>query len=192
VQTSDPRGFDPRVKLGFGRQDFRSPRRCSGNFFDPIYCLNRNRYRPGTLHDIELAAIAYSLKVVPRGTKVRMAVGDALLDRAAVLFPANAKGKDQQLPIGDEHAYGVAYIFQPAGRWQSDDYEFCAPVKSVDKSELDGIPVWKFRATVMRVYDGQEDVDLDIYATGQAIAEPGLPQAGDEIAGKLWLQGTLG
>jgi len=28
----------------------------------------------------------------------------------------------------------------------------------------------------MRVYDGQEDVDLDIYATGQAIAERGLPR----------------
>jgi hypothetical protein len=46
-----------------------------------------------------------------------------------------------------------------------DDYHFCAPVNDVEVSEVDGIPVRKFRGTVMRVHDGRQDVEIDIYAT---------------------------
>jgi len=42
-------------------------------FFDPLYCLNRDGYRPGAFVDIELAGIAYSMKIVPRGTKQKTA-----------------------------------------------------------------------------------------------------------------------
>jgi hypothetical protein len=34
-----------------------------------------------------------------------------------------------------------------------DDYQFCAPVKDVEEYEFGGIPVWKFRSTVMRIQD---------------------------------------
>src|SRR5580700_7256194 len=40
-------------------------------FFDPLYCLNHNRYRPGAILDVELAGIAYSLSIVPSGTTVQ-------------------------------------------------------------------------------------------------------------------------
>jgi hypothetical protein len=45
-------------------------------FFDPLYCLNRDRYRPGAIIDVELAGIAYSLGIVPAGTTLQSAVGD--------------------------------------------------------------------------------------------------------------------
>jgi hypothetical protein len=158
-------------------------------FFDPLYCLKRNSYRPGELHDVELAAIAYSIQIVPPGTTVQTRIGDVLLDWAAVLVRAG--DNTERLATGDEHAFGVAYIEQAGGYWQPDDYEFYAPVKSVEEFDLDGIAVWKFRATVLRTPDGEIEFDVDIYATRQAVGERALPKVGDEIAGRLWLQGTL-
>jgi hypothetical protein len=136
-----------------------------------------------------LAAIAYSIQIVPPGTTVQTRIGDVLLDWAAVLVRAG--DNTERLATGDEHAFGVAYIEQAGGYWQPDDYEFYAPVKSVEEFDLDGIAVWKFRATVLRTPDGEIEFDVDIYATRQAVGERALPKVGDEIAGRLWLQGTL-
>jgi hypothetical protein len=72
-----------------------------------------------------------------------------------------------------------------------DDYHFCAPVNDVEVSEIDGIPVRKFRGTVMRVHDGRQDVEIDIYATWEGLQGNSVPVPGDEITGTLWLQGTL-
>jgi hypothetical protein len=80
---------------------------------------------------------------------------------------------------------------QPATFPQRDDYEFCAPVKEVEESEIDAIPVWKFRATVMRFYEGRQEIEIDIYATREGMPEAVAPAPGDEITGTLWLQGTL-
>lgn len=43
----------------------------------------------------------------------------------------------------------------------------------------------------MRVHDGRTDVDIDIYATKEAMEETATPAPGDEIEGVIWLQGTL-
>jgi hypothetical protein len=71
--------------------------------------------------------------------------------------------------------------------------QFCAPVKDVEESEIDATPAWKFRGTVMRVYDGRQNVDIDIYiyATREGMPDAAVPVPGDEISGTLWLQGTL-
>jgi hypothetical protein len=115
-------------------------------FFDPLYCLNRDRYSPGAVVDVELAGIAYSMKVVPRGTKLRAAVGDVSMDRAAVLMSVgnDASGRKHRT-FGDEKAFGVAYLEQTDTRFFPDDYQFCAPVKDVKEAEIAGIPVWKYR-----------------------------------------------
>jgi hypothetical protein len=160
-------------------------------FFDPLYCLNHDRYRPGALGDVELAGIAYSLRIVPPGTTLQSAVGDVTMDGAAVLVSARKHGSEPTSPpFGDEQAFGVAYIQQPDSFPAPDDYQFCAPVKDVEESEIDAIPVWKFRGTVMRVYDGRKDVEIDIYATREGMPDGAAPVPGDEITGTLWLQGT--
>jgi hypothetical protein len=161
-------------------------------FFDPLYCLNRDRYRPGELVDVELAGIAYALRIMPPGTTLKSAVGDVTLDGAAVLVSARKNDSTQTNgAFGDEQAFGVAYIQQPDSFPAPDDYQFCAPVKGVEKSEIDAIPVWKFRGTVMRVHDGRQDVEIDIYATREGMPDTAAPVPGDEITGTLWLQGTL-
>jgi hypothetical protein len=161
-------------------------------FFDPLYCLNRDRYRPGAIVDVELAGIAYSLRIVPPGTGLQSAVGDVPMAGAAVLLSACKPNPEQTSgTFGDEQALGVAYIQQPDSFPLPDDYQFCAPVNDVEESELDAIPVWKFRGTVMRVYDGRQNVDIDIYATREGMPDAAVPVPGDEISGTLWLQGTL-
>lgn len=161
-------------------------------FFDPLYCLNRDRYVLGELVDVELAGIAYSLKVVPQGTKLKTAVGDVSMDGAAVLMSArkNDSGGSGNT-FGDEKAYGVSYIEQPDSYPLPDDYQFCAPVKDVQESKLAAIGVWRFRGTVMRVHDGCQEVNIDIYATREGMPDGTTPVSGDEISGALWLQGTL-
>jgi hypothetical protein len=76
--------------------------------------------------------------------------------------------REDSATFGDEKAYGVAYIDQPDSYPLPDDYQFCAPVNDVQESELGGIPVWKFRGTVMRVHDGSREVEIDIYTTREA------------------------
>jgi hypothetical protein len=161
-------------------------------FFDPLYSLNRRQYKPGAIVDVELAGIAYSLKVVPCGTTLKTAVGDVSMEGAAVLIPAgkNASGGPSNT-FGDERAFGVAYIDQQDSYPVPDDYQFCAPVRDVKESDIGGIPVWKFRGTVMRVCDGTQEVDIDIYATREGMPDGAVPVRGDEISGALWLQGTL-
>ena len=161
-------------------------------FFDPLYCLNRDRYRAGAIVDVELAGIAYSLRIVPVGTTLQSAVGDVPMAGAAVLLSARKHGPEQtSSTFGDEQAFGVAYIQQPDSFPLPDDYQFCAPVNNVEVSEIDAMPVWKFRGTVMRVHDGRQNVDINIYATREGMPDAAVPVPGDEISGTLWLQGTL-
>ncbi len=155
-------------------------------FFDPLYCLNGDRYRVGAELDVDLAGISYSLSIVPRGTKLHSGGSDLLIDKAAVLIPAGTGASETHRSFGDEKAYGLAHIEQQSPVPHPDDYQFCAPVKDVVEAKIGEIPVWKFRATVMRVYDGRQDVDVDIYATRKAMRV--TPAAGDEITGTLWLQ----
>jgi hypothetical protein len=92
-------------------------------FFDPLYCLNRDRYRPGAIVDVELAGIAYSLRIVPVGTTLQSAVGDVLIAGAGVLLSARKHSSEQTSgPFGDEQAFGVAYIQQPDSFPLPDDY----------------------------------------------------------------------
>ncbi len=155
-------------------------------FFDPLYCLNRDRYRPGAILDVELAGIAYSLRTVPPQATLQSAVGDVLMAGAAVLLSASKHNPEQpSRTFGNEQAFGVAHIEQPDSFPMPDDYQFCAPVNHVEESELDAIPVWRFRGTVMRVYEGRQNVDIDIYATREAMPDAAAPVPGDEVSGTL-------
>jgi hypothetical protein len=52
---------------------------------------------------------------------------------------------------------------------------------------------WQVRATVMRfALDGvDQDADLDIHITTMAWTGSDAPQVGQDIEGRLWLQGYL-
>ena len=55
-----------------------------------------------------------------------------------------------------------------------------------------GQDAWLVRATVMRLSDYlSEDVDLDILITPKAWRGSEPPRIGEDIQGRLWLQGRL-
>ncbi|GHT96085.1 hypothetical protein AGMMS49545_20230 [Betaproteobacteria bacterium] len=83
----------------------------------------------------------------------------------------------------------IPMIFLPDSKYDIDNYQFRAPIKSVKAFtwlEQDG---WKVRATVMRFCE--EDCDLDIYITQRAWLGTQPPHVGQIIEGRLWLQGFL-
>jgi hypothetical protein len=142
---------------------------------------------------VELAGIAYSMAVAPRQTKLKLAVGDVSVNGAAVLMSAGKKTPERKedRSLGDEMAFGLAYLEQTNPCPMPDDYRFCASVRDVMETEIAGIPVWKCRTAPMRIHDGRQEVKIDIYATPQSLRDGSPLGPRDETSGTLWLQGTL-
>ena len=80
-------------------------------------------------------------------------------------------------------------VLKPARSGASDDYEFRATVQHVYPLRLDGGTVYRMRVTVAR--SGQSMVDVALYAAEHVLPPGYRPKPGDEITGRLWLQGYL-
>ena len=80
-------------------------------------------------------------------------------------------------------------VLRPARSGASDDYEFRATVQHVYPMRLDGGTVYRMRVTVAR--SGQSMVDVALYAAEHVLPAGYRPKPGDEITGRLWLQGYL-
>jgi hypothetical protein len=85
---------------------------------------------------------------------------------------------------------GTALFMNMKG-WDADDYHFRGPVKSFRNVDADmlGQRGWFVKVTVMRLEDG--DVDLDLLITRRAWQSSSPPCVGQDIEGSLWLQGYL-
>jgi hypothetical protein len=84
---------------------------------------------------------------------------------------------------------GSVDVLKPARSGASDDYDFRATVQHVYPMRLDTGTVYRMRVTVAR--SGQSMVDVALYAAEHVLPAGYRPKPGDEIAGRLWLQGYL-
>ena len=82
-----------------------------------------------------------------------------------------------------------ADILKPARSGASDDYEFRATVQHVYPMRVGDRIVYRMRVTVART--GQGMVDVALYAAEHVLPAGYRPKPGDEITGRLWLQGYL-
>ena len=80
-------------------------------------------------------------------------------------------------------------VLKPARSGACDDYEFRATVQHVYPMRLDAGTVYRMRVTVART--GQSMVDVALYAAEHVLPAGYRPKPGDEITGRLWLQGYL-
>ena len=80
-------------------------------------------------------------------------------------------------------------VLRPARTGAGDDYEFRATVQHVYPMRLETGTVYRMRATVAR--SGQSMVDVALYAAEHVLPAGYRPKPGDEITGRLWLQGYL-
>lgn len=154
-------------------------------FFDTQYLINRIWYEAGQRYDFILSGVAYSAApAVQRSWKIQR-------------NPDVVAWMNQRLEPGDTpqqiettmHLDGAA-MFLPVDGWDTDDYSFHAPIKSVAEfTDWLGQDGWRVRATVMRF--GDTDADLDILITRRAWGGDAPPQVGQDVEGRLWLQGYL-
>lgn len=154
-------------------------------FFDSQYLINRGWYETGKDYDFIFSGMAYS-------------VGPAEKHEWKInRHPDEVAWVNQQLNKGEEPHEAAcimsmdgAAMFMPVSGWDVDDYSFHAPVKSVTEfKDWLGQDGWRVRATVMRF--GDKDADLDILITQRAWSGDLPPQVGQDIEGRLWLQGYL-
>lgn len=154
-------------------------------FFDTQYLINRIWYQTGKNYDFILSGMAYNAGPAEKR--------EWTINR----HPDEVAWLNQRLKVGEETQQAAcimnldgAAIFLPVSNWDVDDYSFHAPVKSVTEfKDWLGQDGWRVRATVMRF--GGEDADLDILITRRAWSGEAPPQVGQDIEGRLWLQGYL-
>lgn len=158
---------------------------CEVTFFDSQFVINLAGYEAGKDYDFILSGLAYDARPAERK--------EWTINR----HPDEVAWMNRQLKEGEvAHEATVAMtldgaaIFLPITGWDVDDYSFHAPIKEVREfSDWLGQAGWRVRATVMRF--GGEDVDLDILITRRAWSGETPPQVGQDIEGRLWLQGYL-
>lgn len=170
-------GLEAQITAGWGEGEV--------TFFDTQYLINRAWYEAGKKYDFIFSGMAYNAGPAKKH--------EWTIDR----HPDEVAWMNQRLKEGEElqeTTYTLSLeggaIFLPVNEWDADDYSFHAPVKSVQEfTDWLGQDGWRVRATVMRFDD--EDGDLDILITRRTWSGDAPPQVGQDIEGRLWLQGYL-
>lgn len=155
-------------------------------FFEPYYVLNSGQYRPEVELDVILVGIVYRLQVADRNeTVIHPQIGETHLGGAAVLLSMR-DADSGNLPA---NGFGLAYILEPSDRPGPDDYSFRGPLKNVQPLDFLTSPASRMTATLLRINDGDIDIDIDLYVMDRKIHAGQMPAVGDDVAGVLWLQG---
>lgn len=80
-------------------------------------------------------------------------------------------------------------VLKPARSGACDDHDFRATVQHVYPMRVSGRTLYRMRVTVGRI--GRSMLDVALYAAEHIMPEGYIPKPGDEITGRLWLQGYL-
>lgn len=155
-------------------------------FFDTAFSLNRRCYERGAQLDFSLAGIAYD--AAPAET-TRMPYTPNPDQIAWERMLAEERGEPPPEVPEYIDLTGAAF-FMVIPEWDADDYSFRGPIRAVEPfDDFLGQAGWRVCVTVMRF--GEVDADLDIYVTRRAWEGKEPPQEGQDIDGRLWLQGRL-
>lgn len=155
-------------------------------FFDTHFLINRGWYEAEKEYDFILVGIAYEAHPaqdmkIPFTPNPDQIAWERLIAERDGLPPPEVR---EVINLS-----GIA-LFLPVKGWDIDDYSFRGPVKSVKTiQDFLGQAGWKVRITVMR-FDGL-DADLDMIITKRSWLADEPPAAGQDIEGRLWLQGQL-
>jgi len=89
---------------------------------------------------------------------------------------------------GDQSSHPLDML-RPARSGGPDDYDYRATVQHAFPMRFCGGTLYRMRVTVAR--SGQNMVDVALYAAEHVLPQGYRPKPGDEITGRLWLQGYL-
>jgi hypothetical protein len=154
-------------------------------FYDTCYLINRTWYKAGDAYDFILTGIAYEVHpALTEPFKVRQ-------DPEVAAWRARMERENGREVVPEPEATirmeGMAFLL-PAGE-DVDDYSFRGPILSIsDIGEMLGQRAWLLEVTVLRCH---EDVPIKILVTRMAWKGSEAPRVGEDVEGRLWLQGYL-
>ena len=171
----------------FGLEGFIDTSATNGSlvsFFDPLFALNKVRYRIGSEHNFSLGGLSSDLKAATerrlRVTNPETVAQMREAERAAfrqVLSPP------EYVEVDANHAQGPMPVAPDA----SDCYFFQGPIRRVRQTHFLERPFLVFRTALLHIEGG--DLEVDIYVDRARLGSRAVPTAGEVVFGTLWLQG---
>lgn len=176
-------GVEGQITALFGEADL--------TFFDTLYLHNRSFYERGKDYEFSLTGIAYGAEPADDLEDIPFTPNPDQLEWEKELARMRGEEAPKEHPA-TIRMQGAALLFSIPD-WDRDDYSFRGPVKQVTPfTDFLGQDGWVVKTTVRRQsHCDPEDFDLDIIVTTRAWGGEAPPEAGQDIAGNLWLQGYL-
>lgn len=157
-------------------------------FFDTRFIHDRAWYVADRSYEFILTGIVYFANLSKLGD-VKFKHSPEVVAKLKELTADNPEFEG----MSDELSFSDLAIFLPIEGFDTDDYQFHAPIKSIKSiDDFLGQKCWEAVVTVMRnIVRGIDDADLKIIITERAWHCDEPPQVGQYIEGALWLQGYL-
>ena len=158
----------------------------SVGFFDPLYALNKGKYRVGSEHNFTLAAVSLDLKLAtPEPLRITNPETVAEMREAERAATGEAWSRPDYVEVDASRAQDL----MPAAQDAPDYYIFQGPVRTIRKTDFLDRPFLVFRTAVVHL--DADDLAVDIYVDRARFGSHVIPTAGDMVTGTLWLQGCL-
>jgi hypothetical protein len=155
-------------------------------FFDPLFAINKGKYRPGAEYNFTLGGVTLDLALATR-KPVRITNPETV---AKMREPeSSATGAMASSPDYVEVDTSQAKILVRAAEDASDYYFFQGPVRMIQSATFLDRPFLVFRTAVVDFQGG--DLAVDIYMDRTRFLTRAIPTVGDVVSGTLWLQGCL-
>ena len=175
-------GVEGQIVANFGGAEL--------TFFDTLFLHNRSWYERGRDYIFSLAGIAYNARIA-EDVEIPYAPNPDQIAWEKEL--ARLRGEKEPEKRPNTISMKGAAFFVNIDEWDKDDYSFHGPIKQVTQfSDFLGQSGWVVQVTVLRESAcDPEDFDLDIVVTALAWDSETPPEVGQDLEGRLWLQGYL-
>jgi hypothetical protein len=164
------------------------------SFCDALYPLTRDRYEIGKTYRFRVGALAYDIHLrEEEDVEITDPETASRPDREMRSSSAAAAGNDRA--PSKASLEGVAALL-PIEEWDLGDDHFQVPIKQTSVLTIKGRKMFRLLVTAGRLAEADIDLclyagDLCLYAGAHRLPAGYVPKAGDDIGGKLWLQGHL-
>ena len=155
-------------------------------FFDTHYYRNRDGYKVGKEFDFRLAGLLYSLKLV-NGETVTVTDQEVLAQRWAAYGKEPKRDAQGLIEPDIIHLDGMVALFPSDGDWP-EDAQYRCQLKEVSTFMLEDILVYRL---VPELEEDQQFFPGILYAAAAVLQDGYVPKPGDNISGRVWVQGFL-
>ena len=156
------------------------------NFFDPLFALNKDKYKTGAERNFTLGAVSLDLALAtPKPVRITNPETVAYMREAERAATGTASSGPDYAQVDTSQAK----ILVRAAEDASDYYLFQGPIQTIRSTTFLDRPFLVFRTAVVDL-DG-DDLAVDVYVDRARFRSRPIPTAGDVVSGTFWLQGCL-